>query len=78
MIVVRCTVIGHLLVLIAQWVKLWQITQRSKVQFPARMWEKNRTVKYLLLYSGELHVKSNVYLLVTQRVICIDMTVTWL
>ena len=44
-----------------QSVKLLQITQRSEVQFPARMLEKNRTVKYslpclMLLYSGELHV----------------------
>ena len=38
-------------------VKLWQITQRSEIQFSAWIEEKNRTVKYslpclMLLYSG--------------------------
>ena len=49
---------------IAQWIKLWACG-KSEVQFPARMLETNRIIKYSLsclmpLYRGDLHVKSNI------------------
>ena len=45
----------------------WSCGNITQVQFPARMSKKNRTVKYslpclMLLYSGEVHGNSDLYL----------------